>query len=90
MADIEVVIKIPEEYYNAIKVIPDRQCTADMLIIKTSTPLPKGHGRLIDAKALGEDMRICQKTITDEKVLIGFNMAVALCNKHLAESEDEE
>lgn len=38
-------------------------------------------------KALGEDMRICQKSITDEKVLIGFNMAVALCNKHLAESE---
>ena len=40
-------------------------------------------------KALGEDMRICQKAITDEKVLIGFNMAVAICNKHLAESEEE-
>lgn len=40
-------------------------------------------------KALGEDMRICQKSITDEKVLIGFNMAVAICNKHLAESEDK-
>ena len=39
-------------------------------------------------KALGEDMRICQKSITDEKVLIGFNMAAALCNKHLAESEE--
>ena len=41
-------------------------------------------------KALGEDIRICQKSITDKKVLIGFNMAVALCNKHLAESEDKE
>ncbi len=41
-------------------------------------------------KALGEDIRICQKSITDKKVLIGFNMAVALCNKHLAESEVEE
>jgi chromosome condensin MukBEF ATPase and DNA-binding subunit MukB len=41
-------------------------------------------------KALGEDMRKCQKLITDEEVLIGFNMAVALCNKHLAESEDKE
>lgn len=41
-------------------------------------------------KALGEDMRICQKSITDEKVLIGFNMAVAICNKHLAESEEEQ
>jgi hypothetical protein len=40
-------------------------------------------------KALGEDMRICQESITDEKVLIGFNMAVALCNKHLGEREDK-
>ena len=40
-------------------------------------------------KALGEDIRICQKSITDKKVLIGFNMAVALCNKHLAESEEK-
>ena len=38
--------------------------------------------------ALGEDMRICRESITDEKVLIGFNMAVALCNKHLGESEE--
>lgn len=49
------------------------------------TPQPQPN-----IKALGEDMRICQKSITDEKVLIGFNMAVALCNKHLAESEVEK
>ena len=36
-------------------------------------------------KSLGEEMRITQKSITDEKVLLGFNMAVALCNKHLGE-----
>lgn len=47
-----VVIDIPEEYCNAIKAIPDIQCTADMLIIKNGTPLPKVHGRLIDADAL--------------------------------------
>ena len=29
-----------------------------------------------------------EKSITDKKVLIGFNMAVALCNKHLAENEE--
>ena len=38
-------------------------------------------------KALGEDMRIFQKGIADEKVLIGFNMAIALCNKHLGRGE---
>ena len=45
----QIVIDVTEEYYNVIKAIPDRQCTADMLIIKRGTPLPKGHGRLIDA-----------------------------------------
>lgn len=35
----KIVIDIPEEYYNAIKSIPDRQCDADMLIIKSGTPL---------------------------------------------------
>lgn len=34
-------------------------------------------------KTLGEEMRITQKSIADEKVLIGFNMALALCNKHI-------
>ena len=52
MADIELLIKIPEEYYKSIKEIPVEQSTADMLIIKNGTPLPKGHGRLIDADVL--------------------------------------
>ena len=40
MADIELVIKIPEEYYKAITEIPNHQCTSDMLIIKNGTPIP--------------------------------------------------
>lgn len=44
----QLVLDIPEDYYNAIKAIPDRQCDADMLIIKYGTPLPKGHGELVD------------------------------------------
>lgn len=59
MADIELVIKISEEYYNVIKAIPDYQCTFDMLVIKNGKPLPKGHGRLIDADALYEKSRLC-------------------------------
>ena len=39
-------------------------------------------------KALGEELRKARKGIADEKVLIGYNMAVAICNKHLGESED--
>jgi hypothetical protein len=47
MADIELVIKIPEEEYKIIK-----NYTAPMTwierLIKNGTPLPKGHGDLID------------------------------------------
>ena len=41
-------------------------------------------------KNLGEELRKVREGITDEKVLIGFNMAIAICNKYLGESEDKE
>lgn len=50
MADMELVIKIPEDEYKIIK-----NCTAPMPwiehLIKDGTPLPKGHG---DLKDIGE------------------------------------
>ena len=55
MADIELVIKIPEEIYsrilerNRIHTF-DNETVCDA--IKNGTPLPKGHGRLIDADKL--------------------------------------
>ncbi len=55
----QIVINMPEEYYSAIKEIPNRQCTAEMVIIKYGTPLPKGHGRLIDADAFIENESCC-------------------------------
>ena len=48
----ELVIKIPEEYYKALRKIPEEKSTTDMLIIRNGIPLPKDHGRLIDADAL--------------------------------------
>lgn len=62
--------------------------TNDKLVERIKALPPVTSHPQLNIKALGEDMRICQKSITDEKVLIGFNMAVALCNKHLAESEE--
>ena len=51
MADIELVIKLPQEKYNMIK----RNMYCDIndvnvykAIIKNGTPLPKGHGKIID------------------------------------------
>jgi len=48
----KIVIDIPEEYYSLLKGFNDEKCSMDMLLIKHGTPLPKGHGRLIDADVL--------------------------------------
>ena len=36
---------------------------------------------------LGQELRKFRKTIKDKNTLIGFNMAVAICNKHLGDIE---
>ena len=36
---------------------------------------------------LAKTMELFQECIKDEKVLIGFNMAVALCNKYLGKGK---
>lgn len=36
---------------------------------------------------LGKELRKFRNTINDKKTLIGFNMAVAICNKYLGEKE---
>lgn len=56
MADVELVIKIPEEIYDYIhnEHIAMRVCDGHKVVkaIANGTPLPKGHGRLIDADAM--------------------------------------
>ena len=51
----QIVIDIPEKYYKEIKNIhfSDRNYEQDLIL--NGTPLPKGHGRLIDADAVLED-----------------------------------
>ena len=55
MADIELVIKISKKLYEDIKkhglcgYCSDREIVSEA--IANGTPLPKGHGRLIDADA---------------------------------------
>ena len=63
MANIELVIKIPEELYKA----NHRGLEADELwdlriAIKNGTMLPKGHGRLINADALIYETETCIET----------------------------
>lgn len=51
MKEVELVIKIPEETYKGIMLGKwDENGLA--YYVKDGTPLPKGHGRLIDANRL--------------------------------------
>ena len=47
----ELVIKIPDEAYEQLKSKPTLDNIAES-IIANGTPLPAGHGRLIDVNAL--------------------------------------
>ena len=55
----QIVIEIPEELYKAVMACKDIPSTNEgtidnvlTLAVENGTPLPKGHGRLIDADAL--------------------------------------
>jgi hypothetical protein len=63
------------------------QAQADIQAIRE---LPSVTPQEPTIKALGEELRKARKGIADEKVLIGYNLAVAICNKHLGESEVED
>ena len=58
MKEVELIIKIPEELYDDIKehglcgYCSDREIASEA--IRNGTPLPKGHGRLIDADVLAD------------------------------------
>lgn len=59
MADVELVIKIPEEDFEIMKhniAVNNPLCPLSqgemVTIIANGIPLPKGHGRLIDASQL--------------------------------------
>jgi hypothetical protein len=53
MSDIELVIKIPEEKLNIIK---NSIYDPDIYkAIANGTPLPKGHGRIVDIGKIDED-----------------------------------
>ena len=64
MADIEVVIKMPEEKLSLIK--NKRYCglyDSDLYkAIANGTPLPKGHGNLFDEKELKKEAIRCEWT----------------------------
>ena len=62
MADIELVIKIPEDVYTRLfdNGIQDNEIAVDDVCemaraLRLGTPLPKGHGKLVDLDQMCED-----------------------------------
>ena len=49
--------------------------------------LDKGIEALENQKSLGGELMKFRGGIADEQVLIGFNMAIAICNKYLGEKQ---
>lgn len=62
MRYVELVIKIPSEVYENIKsaTADDNDISSLLLGIHEATPLPKGHGRLIDADTLKKDDEVTE------------------------------
>lgn len=75
---IELIIKIPEEAYKLLK--NDKGVDwlgAEHILnaVANGTPLPKGHGKLIDADAICKDI-ISALGIRDENYLLEAEKAV--------------
>lgn len=92
MADIELVIKIPEEIYKASQIIDVKYedvIQIPLEVIKNGISLPKGHGRLIDADTIyliDEDF-LCQ---SDYVVAEGaVDNAPTIIEADKVESEDK-
>ena len=64
----EVVIKIPDEAYELLKNKPTLDNIAES-IIANGTPLPKGHDRLVEARAVIKAL-FGKQTIDDVPTII--------------------
>lgn len=73
----KLVIDIPEEIYQHYKKVwQKRRGSIPESCIAFGTPLPKGHGRLIDADAFIETMKDTSKRQKYKEVLIGNCLTV--------------
>ena len=67
----QIVIDVPDEDYKRIKDMPDAfnsLTSRAYKSIKNGTPLPKGHGRLVDAD------KISRVNYAEEDNLTGYGM----------------
>ena len=85
---VEVVIKIPKYYLTHPQYY---SCLAEC--VKRGTPLPKGHGRLIDADALEKKMCDREEELGDDKAMwesSAVSVAMDMFAPTIIEAEKEE
>lgn len=96
MADVELVIKIPEELYEAYKGRPPMLGDTGMDMIAQSIangiPLPNGHGKLIDADEFDSRIRaaggMSEEDLTED-FKDGVLTVLGILKKHRAVVEAE-
>ena len=86
MSDIELVIKIPEEDFERCKKRFQMRINIMGDAIANGTPLPKGHGRLIDADALNFNADYNEPLISK----LDFDCAPTIIEADKAESEETD
>lgn len=67
---VELVIKIPEEVYKASQILDVKHedtIQIPLEVIANGTPLPKGHGRLIDADVFEKRLMRAREYYIGEK-----------------------
>lgn len=94
MADIELVIKIPEEDFERCKKKFQMRLNVIAIAIAKGKPLPEGHGDLIDRNKLAHKMVIedVSRFKGEPEALAG--LFLRMCNKEQAiieaDKEDKE
>ena len=93
MADIELVVKMPEEIQlaliNNIQLSIDQQSICDSYIkqaIINGTPLPKGHGRIADMDAAIK----CIEDVEGEDAIWAISLIEWACSKRTIIEADKE
>lgn len=97
----KLVIDIPDEKYEVIKSVsyytfPKEMKEWGLEVIRNGTPLPKNHGRLIDADKLKEvyetteDAECCQWTLYGVTSEIDDAPTIIKADKAESEEKDED
>lgn len=94
----QIVINIDDEDYDDITLTGENIINLGVLLdlreaVRKGTPLPKGHGRLIDADALEKKMCDREEELRDDRALwesSAVSVALNMFASTIIEAESEE